>query len=55
MSLTRLVLAYMRHYPGIGPLIAGCSTPEQLVENAKAGKITLDKEQIEAVKKITLI
>ena len=55
LSLTQLVLAYMRHYPGIGPLIAGCRTPEQLVENAKAGKIVLDKEQIEAVKKITLI
>ena len=55
MSLTQLTLAYMRHYPGIGPLIAGCTTPEQLVENAKAGKITLDQEQIQAVKKVTFI
>jgi aryl-alcohol dehydrogenase-like predicted oxidoreductase len=55
LTLTQLVLAYMRHYPGIGPLIAGCSTPEQLVENAKAGKIALEKDQIDAVKKITLI
>jgi aryl-alcohol dehydrogenase-like predicted oxidoreductase len=55
LSLTQLVLAYMRHYPGIGPLIAGCSTPKQLLENAKAGKLALEKEQIDAVKKITLI
>ena len=52
MTLTQLTIAYMLHLPGMGPVIAGCSTPEQLVENANAGKITLEPEQMTAVTKI---
>ena len=50
LTMTQLVLAYMRTIPGMGPVIAGCTTPEQLVENAKAGKVTLAAEQTEAVR-----
>lgn len=52
MTLTQLTIAYMLHLAGMGPVIAGCSTPEQLVENANAGKITLEPGQITTVKKI---
>ena len=52
LSLTQLTLAYMLHLPGMGPVIAACSTAEQLVENAKAGRVKLDKKAIESVRKI---
>lgn len=52
ISLSQLTIAYMLHLPGMGPVIASCSTVEQLVENAKAGKISLDSEQMAAVEKI---
>jgi aryl-alcohol dehydrogenase-like predicted oxidoreductase len=52
LSVAQLVLAYMRNLPGMGPIIVGCSTPRQLVENAKAGKITLNEDQRQAVRKI---
>jgi aryl-alcohol dehydrogenase-like predicted oxidoreductase len=42
----------MLHLPGMGPGIAACSTPQQLVENAKAGRVRLDKKVIESVRKI---
>ena len=52
LSLTQLTLAYMLHLPGMGPVIASCSTPGQLVENAKAGRVRLDRTIIESVRKI---
>jgi aryl-alcohol dehydrogenase-like predicted oxidoreductase len=52
MSLAQLVLTFMRGLPGIGPIIVGCSTPGQLVENARAGKIRLGEEQLRAVRRI---
>ena len=52
LNLTQLVLAYMLRLPGMGPVIAACSTPGQLVENAKAGKTRLAEEQVKAVEKI---
>ena len=55
MTLSQLTLAVMRQLRGIGPLIVGCSNVRQLVENAKAGRINLSQEQIQAVKKITAI
>jgi len=52
LSLTQLTLAYMLHLPGMGPVIAACSTPGQLAENAKAGRVRLDKKVIESVRKM---
>ncbi len=52
LSLTQLALAYMLHLPGMGPVIAACSTPAQLVENAKAGRIRLEKKVFESVRSI---
>ncbi len=52
LSLTQLTLAYMLHLPGMGPVIAACSTPGQLVENAKAGRVRLDKKVIESIRGI---
>jgi aryl-alcohol dehydrogenase-like predicted oxidoreductase len=54
-SLTQLVLAYMLQLPGMGPVIAACSTPSQLVENAKAGKIRLERELVKAVRRLVRI
>jgi aryl-alcohol dehydrogenase-like predicted oxidoreductase len=53
LSLTQLVLAYMLQLPGMGPVIAACSTPQQLTENAKAGKIRLEKDLVSAVRCLT--
>jgi aryl-alcohol dehydrogenase-like predicted oxidoreductase len=52
LNLTQLVLAYMLQLPGMGPVIAACSTPTQLTENAKAGKIKLAQEQVKAIERI---
>jgi aryl-alcohol dehydrogenase-like predicted oxidoreductase len=52
LNLTQLALAYMLQLPGMGPVIAGCSTPEQLVQNAKAGRVRLEKELVESVRRV---
>ncbi len=52
LTLTQLALAYMLQLPGMGPVIAACSTPAQLVENAKAGRVRLEKKLIESVRGI---
>jgi aryl-alcohol dehydrogenase-like predicted oxidoreductase len=52
LTLTQLTLAFMLHLPGMGPVIAACSTPAQLVENAKAGRVRLDKKVVESVRGI---
>ncbi|MEW5901336.1 MAG: aldo/keto reductase, partial [Acidobacteriota bacterium] len=46
LTLTQLTIAAMLHLPGMGPVIAGCSTPSQVAENAKAGKVKLRKDQM---------
>jgi aryl-alcohol dehydrogenase-like predicted oxidoreductase len=53
LTVTQLVLAYMLQIPGMGPMIAACSSPKQVKENAHAGKIVLSKEQISALENIT--
>lgn len=52
LTLTQFVIAYMLRLPGMGPVIAACSTPAQVIENAKAGKILLTEEQVGAAEKI---
>jgi aryl-alcohol dehydrogenase-like predicted oxidoreductase len=52
LTLAQLVILYMLQLPGMGPVIAACSNPEQLAENSKAGKISLEPEQIARVKSI---
>jgi len=52
LTLNQLVIAYMLQLPGMGPMIAACSNPDQLAENSKAGKISLESEQKAAVEKI---
>ncbi|HHV97800.1 MAG TPA: aldo/keto reductase, partial [Clostridiaceae bacterium] len=52
MELNQLALAYMLTLPGMGPVIPSASTVEQLKSNAEAGKIVLEKSQIEKVKEI---
>jgi aryl-alcohol dehydrogenase-like predicted oxidoreductase len=49
-SVAQLAIAFMLTLPGMGPVIAGCSTPEQMAENAGAGRIKLGPGQIEAVR-----
>jgi aryl-alcohol dehydrogenase-like predicted oxidoreductase len=52
LTLTQLAIAYMLHLPGMGPVIPAVSSAEQVTENAKAGKITLKKQQVEAIDKV---
>ena len=54
MTLQNQTIAYMLTLPAMGSMIVASSTVEQLKENAKAGKITLGKEQIEEIKNIIL-
>jgi aryl-alcohol dehydrogenase-like predicted oxidoreductase len=51
ITVTQLVLAYMLQIPGMGPVIAGSSSPGQVRENAAAGKITLDKEHARGLRR----
>lgn len=53
LTLTQVVIAYMLQIPGMGPIIAACSNPRQVAENARAGKMMLEKDQLAAVNKIT--
>lgn len=52
LNLTQLALAYMLQLPGMGPVIAACSTPEQLVQNARAGRVRLEKEVMGSIRRI---
>lgn len=52
LTVPQLVLAYMLQIPGMGPVIAACSSPKQVRENAQAGKIILGEEQVRAVEHI---
>jgi aryl-alcohol dehydrogenase-like predicted oxidoreductase len=52
VTLTQLVIAYMLHIPGMGPIIVGCSRPEQVSENAKAGRIKLEQQQIAKIEEV---
>lgn len=51
LTLSQLTIAYMLHLPGMGPVIAGCSRPEQVAENAKAGRIRFETDQIGQIEK----
>jgi aryl-alcohol dehydrogenase-like predicted oxidoreductase len=52
LTLTQLAIAYMLHLPGLGPVIPACSSAEQVTENAKAGKLTLKKQQVDGIERI---
>ena len=52
LTVTQLVLAYMLQIPGMGPVIAASSSPRQVKENAAAGKIALDNDQVRAMRNI---
>jgi len=52
LTVTHLVLAYMLQIQGMGPVIAASSSPKQVKENAAAGKITLDNDQVRALRNI---
>jgi len=52
MSLVQLALAYTLTVPGMGPVIPGASSMEQLEANAKVGMINLTDEQLIEIKTI---
>lgn len=52
LELSQLVLAYTLSLPGMGPVIPGASSIEQLESNAAAGRITLDERQRARVKRV---
>jgi aryl-alcohol dehydrogenase-like predicted oxidoreductase len=52
LTTAQLAMAYMLRLPGMGPLIASASTPEQLRENAKAGRVHLAEDLVQTVDKI---
>ncbi len=52
LTVSQLAIAYMLSLDGMGPIIASCSTKEQLAENAAAGKANLAPETIAAIKSI---
>ena len=50
MSLVQLALAYTLSVPGMGPVIPGASSVEQLEANAKVGMINLTDDQVSQIK-----
>ncbi len=48
-TVTQLAIAYMLRMPGMGPVIAACSSPDQVSENARAGRNGLSAEQSERI------
>jgi aryl-alcohol dehydrogenase-like predicted oxidoreductase len=52
MQLNQLVLAYMLHLPGMGPVIPAVSNTNQLTSNASAGTICLTPEQQIGIKEL---
>lgn len=52
IPLSQLTLAYMLTLPGMGPVIPSSSTVEQIEMNAGAGRIHLDMQQIEKIRKV---
>jgi aryl-alcohol dehydrogenase-like predicted oxidoreductase len=52
LTTAQLAMAYMLRLPGMGPIIASASTPEQLRENAKAGRVHLAEDLVRTVEKI---
>jgi 1-deoxyxylulose-5-phosphate synthase len=52
LELSQLALAYMLALPGMGPVIPGVTSVEQLESNAAAGKVELSAEQIQQVREI---
>ncbi len=52
MEVSQLTLAYTLTIPGMGPVIPGASTVEQLESNAKVGSIELSEDQIKRVKEL---
>lgn len=52
IQLVQLVLAYTLSLPGMGPVIPGASTVDQLESNAAVGKINLTDSQIIRIKTI---
>ena len=51
LTVSQLVLAYMLATPGMGPVIPAASTIAQLEENARAGTVEMEKQQIERVRR----
>jgi aryl-alcohol dehydrogenase-like predicted oxidoreductase len=52
LTVSQLVLAYMLALPGMGPVIPSATTIAQLEENAKAGAVRLEEEQLLAVRRV---
>ncbi len=52
MKLNELAIAYMLTQPGMGPVIPSVSSVKQLESNARGGKIVLEKDQVEVLKKV---
>jgi aryl-alcohol dehydrogenase-like predicted oxidoreductase len=52
MEMVQLVLAYTLTVPGMGPVIPGASSVEQLESNAKVGQIEFTDDQILRVKEL---
>ena len=52
MELSQLVLAYTLSLPGMGPVIPGASSVEQIESNAKVGKIYFSDEQLLKIRQI---
>jgi aryl-alcohol dehydrogenase-like predicted oxidoreductase len=52
LTVAQLALAFMLQIPGMGPVIAASSSPKQVKENARAGKIRLTEDQVRTLESI---
>ncbi|MFB3786850.1 MAG: aldo/keto reductase [bacterium] len=52
LTIAQLVIAWTIAQPGLTHALAGARNPEQAIENAKAGEVTLAAEDIQAINQI---
>lgn len=52
ISISQLVIAWTLHQPGLTHALCGARHPDQAVENARAGGVTLSKEELEGIEKV---
>ena len=52
ISMTQLALAWVLHEPNLAAAIIGASRPQQVLENASASGIRLDKSTMKAIDQV---
>ena len=52
--MTDLAAAWLLHQPGVSAVLTGIRRPEQAAANVKAASLTLDRETLDELDRVTL-